>query len=35
MSKNNNSRNIKSVIDDAEYDASTFDPRLIAITYYF
>ena len=33
--RNSSSRNIRSVIDDAENDFSTFDPCLIAIARYF
>ena len=32
---NMSNRNIRSVIDDAEKDWLTFDPRLIAMTAYF
>lgn len=35
ISRNSSSRNIRSVIDDAEKDLSTFDPCLIAIARYF
>ena len=35
IKRNSSSRNIRSVIDEAENDLSTFDPCLIAITRYF